>query len=164
MYVRLYEYSLILYSRSVLWCCWLGGRKGIRPVKKLSGGLLAWLSVWSEVQTCIWPIWCHCQSLSLASGKSRSVLPFWYRLTLGSPGKRAVCVLYWRYMYSRCEYNAERSATNFSNVNQYCDCNNWHGIDNHLQHGWENFSVTKSTTYWYYVYAVLLETPHHVYE
>jgi len=22
----------------VLWCCWLGGRKGIRPVKKLSGG------------------------------------------------------------------------------------------------------------------------------
>jgi len=32
---------------------WLGGRKGIRPVKKLSGGVLAWLSVWSEVQTCI---------------------------------------------------------------------------------------------------------------
>jgi len=25
----------------------LGGRKGIRPVKKLSGGVLAWLSVWS---------------------------------------------------------------------------------------------------------------------
>ena len=25
------------------------------PCKKLSGGLLAWLSVWSEVQTCIWP-------------------------------------------------------------------------------------------------------------
>ena len=23
--------------------------------KKLSGGVLAWLSVWSEVQTCIWP-------------------------------------------------------------------------------------------------------------
>ena len=32
-----------------------GGRKGIRPVKKLSGGVLAWLCVWSEVQTCIWP-------------------------------------------------------------------------------------------------------------
>ena len=27
---------------SVLWRCWLGGRKGIRPVKKLSGGVLAW--------------------------------------------------------------------------------------------------------------------------
>jgi len=24
--------------------CWLGSRKGIRPVKKLSGGMLAWLS------------------------------------------------------------------------------------------------------------------------
>ena len=23
--------------------------------KKLSGGVLAWLFVWSEVQTCIWP-------------------------------------------------------------------------------------------------------------
>ena len=45
---------------SVLWHCWLGGRKGIQPVKKLSGGVLAWLSVWSEVLTCIWPSWCHC--------------------------------------------------------------------------------------------------------
>ena len=35
---------------SVLWRCWMGGRKGIRPVKKLSGGMLAWLSVWGEVQ------------------------------------------------------------------------------------------------------------------
>jgi len=27
-----------------------------RPAcKKLSGGVLAWLSVWSEMQTCIWP-------------------------------------------------------------------------------------------------------------
>jgi len=33
------------------------------------------------VQTCIWPSWCHCHSLSLASVKSRLVLPFWYRLT-----------------------------------------------------------------------------------
>ena len=30
---------------SVLWHCWLGGRKGIRPVKKLSGGVLVWLSL-----------------------------------------------------------------------------------------------------------------------
>jgi len=43
--------------------------------------VLAWLSVWSEVQTCIWPSWCHCHSLSLALVKSRLVLPFWYRLT-----------------------------------------------------------------------------------
>ena len=65
---------------SVLWRCWLGGRKGIRPVK-LSSEVLAWLSVWSEVQTCIWPSWCHFHSPSLASVKSRLVLPFWYRLT-----------------------------------------------------------------------------------
>jgi len=43
--------------------------------------VLAWLSVWSEMQTCIWPSWCHYYSLSLASVKSRLVLPFWYWLT-----------------------------------------------------------------------------------
>ena len=40
---------------SVLRSCWLGARRGIWPVKKLSGGVLVWLSVLSEVQTCIWP-------------------------------------------------------------------------------------------------------------
>ena len=72
---------------SVLWRCWLGGRKGIQPVKKLSGGVLAWLSVWSEVQTCIRPSWCHCHSLSLASVKARLVSPFWYRITRVVPEK-----------------------------------------------------------------------------
>ena len=72
---------------SVLWRCWLGGMKGIRPVKNVSGGVLAWLSVWSEMQTCIWPSWYHCHSLSLASVKSRLVLPFWYRLTRVVPEK-----------------------------------------------------------------------------
>ena len=72
---------------SVLWRCWLGGSKGIRPVKKLSGGVLAWLSVWSEVQTCIWPSWRHCHSLSLASVKSRLVLTFRYRPTWVVPEK-----------------------------------------------------------------------------
>ena len=83
---------------SVLWRCWLGSRKGIRPVKKLSSGVLAWLSVWSEVQTCIWPSWCHYHSLSLASVKSRLVLPFWYRPTWVVPEKGplngCVCVSY----------------------------------------------------------------------
>jgi len=57
--------------------------------KELSGGVLAWLSVWSEVQSCIWSSGCRCHSLSLASVKSRLVLPLWYRLTCG-PGQRAV--------------------------------------------------------------------------
>ena len=52
--------------------------------------MLPWLSVWNEVQTCICPSWCHCHSLSLASVKSRLVLPFCYRAHLGSPGKRVV--------------------------------------------------------------------------
>jgi len=60
----------------------LVGRQEGHPVcKKLSGGVLAWLSVCSDVQTCIWPSWCYRHSLSLASVKSRLILPFWYRLT-----------------------------------------------------------------------------------
>jgi len=48
----------------------VGWQEGHPACKKLSGGVLAWLSDWSEVQTCIWPSWCHCHSLSLASVKS----------------------------------------------------------------------------------------------
>ena len=90
-------YVYRFYVPSVLWHCWLGGRKGIRPVNKLSGGMLAWLSVWSKVLTCIWPSWCHCNSLSLASVKSRSVLPFWYQLTqiVLEKGPLHVCVCLW---------------------------------------------------------------------
>ena len=34
---------------------------GLQPAcKNPSGGVLAWLSDWSEVQTCIRPSWCHC--------------------------------------------------------------------------------------------------------
>ena len=43
-------FHLLSIGPSVLWRCWLSGRKGIWPVKKLSGAVLAWLSVWSEVR------------------------------------------------------------------------------------------------------------------
>jgi len=33
----------------------VGRQEGYPACKKLNGGVLAWLSVWSEVQTCIWP-------------------------------------------------------------------------------------------------------------
>ena len=59
----------------------VGWQEGHPACKKQSGGVLVWLSVWSKVQTCIWPSWCHCHSLSPASVKSRLVLPFWYQLT-----------------------------------------------------------------------------------
>ena len=74
---------------SVLWQCWLGGRKGIRPVKKLSGGVLAWLSVLSELQTCIWPSWCHCHSLSCFS-KIQIGFTFLLPAHPGRPGQRAI--------------------------------------------------------------------------
>jgi len=33
----------------------VGRQEGQPACQKLSGGVLAWLSVWIEVQTCIWP-------------------------------------------------------------------------------------------------------------
>jgi len=59
----------------------VGWQEGHPACKKLNGGVLAWLFVWSEVQTCIWPSCCHYHSLSLVSLKSRLVLLFWYQLT-----------------------------------------------------------------------------------
>ena len=65
----------------------VGWQERHRPLKNLSGGVLAWISVWSKVQTCICSSWCHCHSLSLASVESRLVLPFWYWLTRVVPEK-----------------------------------------------------------------------------
>ena len=78
--------NLLVYSICQHWCLQCFDAVGLAAgrasgLQKLSGGVLAWLSVWSKVQTCIWPSWCHCHSLSLASVKSRLVLPFWYWLT-----------------------------------------------------------------------------------
>jgi len=44
--IRNVQYTVTYGLPSVLWCCWLRGRKGIRPVKP-SLGVLVWLSVWS---------------------------------------------------------------------------------------------------------------------
>jgi len=60
----------------------VGWQEGHPACKKLSSGVLAWLSVSSEVQTCIWPSGFHRHSLSLASVKSRLV----YLSGTGSPG------------------------------------------------------------------------------
>jgi len=72
----------------------VGLQEGHPVCKKLSGGMLVCLSVWSEVQTCLWLSGFHCHSLSLASVKSRLVLPFWYWLTRVVPDKGPlnVCV------------------------------------------------------------------------
>jgi len=44
----------------------VGLQEGHPVCEKLSGGMMAWLCIWVKVQTCIWPSWCHCHSLSLA--------------------------------------------------------------------------------------------------
>jgi len=65
-----YVVPLVLVP-SVIWHCWLGVRKSIRPVKT-SDVVLVWLSVWSDVPViCIWSSWCHCHPTSCASLKSR---------------------------------------------------------------------------------------------
>jgi len=90
------EYGLPFYIASCVvdsafsaWRCWLGGRKGIRPVKNWVVRVLAWLSVWSEVQTCTWPSWCHCHSLSCFN-KIQIGFAFLVPAHPGSPGQRAV--------------------------------------------------------------------------
>ena len=73
---------------------WLGGRKGIRPVKNWVVG--CWRGYLSEARCRL--AHGHCHSLSLASAKSRLVLPFWYWLTRVVLDKgllnRCVCVLH----------------------------------------------------------------------
>ena len=54
----------------------VGWQEGHPACKKRSCGVLVWLSVWSKVH-----------SPSLASVKSRLVLPFWYQLTWVVPEK-----------------------------------------------------------------------------
>ena len=80
---------------SVLWHCWLGGRKGIRPVKNWV--VRCWRGCLERGADLHMPSWYHCHSLSLASVKSRLVLPFWYRPTRvvleKGPLNGCVCVL-----------------------------------------------------------------------
>ena len=78
---------------SVLWRCWLGGRKGIRPVKNwVVTEMLVWLSVWNKVQTCIiWPSWWMPLPLTVSCfSKIQFGFAFLVPAHLGSPRKRAI--------------------------------------------------------------------------
>ena len=46
------SHILLAFSALMLLVGW---QEGHPACKKLSGGVLAWLSVWCDVQTCIWP-------------------------------------------------------------------------------------------------------------
>ena len=79
----------------------VGRQEGHPACKKLSGGVLAWLSVWSEVhnlhraQLMPLPLIVSCFS------KIQIGLPFWCRLTLVVPDKGPLngCVCYIRIIY-----------------------------------------------------------------
>jgi len=52
IFLQLLLATIIAFSALTLLVGW---QEEHPACKKLSGGVLAWLSVWSEVQTCIWP-------------------------------------------------------------------------------------------------------------
>ena len=103
----------------------VGRQEGHPACKKLTGGVLAWLSVWSEMQPCIWPSRCHCHSLSLASVKSRLVLPFWYWPTRVVTGKKplnvCVCVCVFAYADDRKMQFRYETKTSFDKWIALCD-------------------------------------------
>ena len=69
----------------------VGWQEGQPACKKMSGGMLAWLCVWVNLQIYIWPSLCHSLSLSVTPVK-----PDWFYLAgftflvaahPGSPGQ-----------------------------------------------------------------------------
>jgi len=66
-------------------------QEGHLACKKLSGGVLAWLSVWSKVQTCIWPS-CMMPLPLIVSCFNKIQIGFTFLVPAhpGSPGQRAV--------------------------------------------------------------------------
>jgi len=74
---------MLLYAFSALMLL-VGQQKGIQPVKKLSGGVLAWLSVWSTAQLMPLPLTVSCFS------KIQVGFTFLVLAHPGSPGQRAV--------------------------------------------------------------------------
>jgi len=81
-HLSFFLHFFLIFLPSVLWRCWLGGRKGIRPVKNwvvrywrgcLSGARGGWFAYG--------PADANATSSSLALLKSRMAVPFCCRLT-----------------------------------------------------------------------------------
>jgi len=51
----MYQYFNVLHYAFSASTLLVGRQEGHPACKKLSGGVLAWSSAWSEMQTCIWP-------------------------------------------------------------------------------------------------------------
>jgi len=54
IFVLVVQNAFSVYAFSALMLL-VGRQEGHPACKNLSGGVLAWLSAWSEVQTCLWP-------------------------------------------------------------------------------------------------------------
>jgi len=72
---------------SVLWRCWLGGRKGIRHVKNWAVGCRRGYLSGARCILANGPADATATHCLLLQHKSRLVLPFWYRLTRVVPDK-----------------------------------------------------------------------------
>jgi len=83
-----YHNYLFVYSAVTLL---VGHQKEHPACKKLSDQLLAWLSVWSEVQViCIWSSWCYYHPVISCFIKIQIALTFLVPAYSGCPGKEAV--------------------------------------------------------------------------
>jgi len=135
--VKFSNISGFSFSALTLLVGWQEGHP-IRPVKNSSGGVLAWLFVWSEMQTCMRPSWCHCHSFSCFS-KIQIGFTFLVPAHLGSPGKRAIkrvclCVLvfprqvviiviiWWTVLIPSC-YQSPPGNVMFTNLISLCRSN-----------------------------------------
>jgi len=52
---EIFRYGTSLFVAFSALMLLVGRQEGHPACKKQSGGVLVWLSVWSKVQTCIWP-------------------------------------------------------------------------------------------------------------
>ena len=79
------QHLIIIYNWLCLQCFDAVG--WVEACKKLSGGVLAWLSAWGEVQILHMAPPMPLPFITSCSSKSRLVLPFWYWLTQRVPEK-----------------------------------------------------------------------------
>ena len=76
---RMYWY---LPPALVLWYCWLGRRRSIRPVKNMEWWDAGMVVCLYEVQmTCIWSGWCHCHPVISCFSKIQNGYHSGYRPT-----------------------------------------------------------------------------------
>jgi len=104
--------------------------------KKMSDEVLAWVSVWSEVQMmCIWSSWCHCHYSFLASLKFRMVEPFWCWLTQVVLEKRyLIRCLFFLFPYLHLVWSAEEAGIEHNTLPVMCCCTTLWNLSSNKKH------------------------------